>query len=182
MLFRSKNCHNDCHNDRRNDCKPEPCRKEIKDNKHCPTIIKCGSVGSSAFPEIDIADLTGRTVNLSSVTVDTSCLCNPITKLDFSSNISALASVAANVIFQVYKLCRGQLTPLPVGSAYIFSRLASAGEANTFSFSICDCNSCFDECCTYTITATVTGALDIGLNINNAQLIATSTCGSNNCC
>jgi len=147
----------------------DPCRKEIKEDKHCPTIIKCGTPSSTTVPAATVA---GTTFTVSSVTLDNSCLCNPTTKLEFASNLVAPVAFTGTINFQVFKLCRGQFTPVPVGPAW-----------TTFSFFVCDCDSCFDDCCTYTVVATVTSAVTVGtLNINNATLGAISTCGRNNCC
>lgn len=160
--------------------KPEPCEKECK---ICPTIIKCGCPSSVTLPTILVTDLLqSRTFNVGSVTVDTSCLCNPITKLEFSSNIVTAVALPITLNFQVFKLCRCQTNPIPVGPVWTYSRLVGVIEANTFSFDVCDCNSCFDDCCTYTVVVTVIGALAVGTSITNGTLIATSTCSTGNCC
>lgn len=180
MNSMSKDYHNHCNS---NPCNSSPCKKEVKEPKSCPTIIKCGCPSSVTLPAIAITDLLeSRTFNVGTVTVDNSCICNPITKLEFSSNIITAVALPITLNFQIFKLCRGQLNPTPVGPIWTYSRLIGVVEANTFSFDVCDCNSCFDECCTYTVVATVIGLLAVGTSITNGTLIATSTCGSSNSC
>ncbi len=157
----------------------DPCKKESKEDKHCPTIIKCGTPSSTTLPAATIA---GTAFTVSSLTLDTCGLCNPTTKLEFASNLVAPVAFTGTINFQVFKLCRGQFTPVPVGPAWTFNLVALLS-SETFSFFVCDCDSCFDDCCTYTVVATVTSAVTVGtLNINNATLGAISTCGRCNCC
>jgi len=157
----------------------DPCKKEFKEDKHCPTIIKCGTPSSTTVPAATVA---GTTFTVSSLTLDTCGLCNPTTKLEFASNLVAPVAFTGTINFQVFKLCRGQFTPVPVGPAWTFDLVALLA-SETFSFFVCDCDSCFDDCCTYTVVATVTSAVTVGtLNINNSTLGAISTCGRNNCC
>ncbi|WP_411680363.1 DUF4489 domain-containing protein [Clostridium thailandense] len=156
------------------DC--NPCKKE---EKHCPTIIKCGCPSSSSIPAATVA---GTTFTVSSLSLDTSKLCDPTVKLEFASNLVVPVAFTGSVDFQVFKICRGQLTPIPVGPAWTFSLVALLA-SQTFSFFVCDCNSCFDDCCTYTVVATVTSAVTVGtLSINNATLGAIATCGTGGCC
>jgi len=180
--------HKDCRNEDRDH---RDCRKEDRDHRDCRTIIKCGSIGSASIPK---DSKPSSTFPLSSVKVDTSCLCNPITKLEFSSNYTIVVpkdinSSDVSISFQVSKACKGGFGSQAVGLPFIlnFSGYKEDGPdpttiSSTFSFNICDCNSCFDDCCIYTITATPLAETDSTVNINNAQLISISTCGSDNCC
>jgi hypothetical protein len=155
------------------DC--DHCKKE---KKPCPTIIKCSCPGSATLSTLTPAGIPSP---LTSLTLNTSCLCNPCTKLEFASNLIAPVAFTGTINFQVSKLCRGQSTPIPVGPAWTFSGIAVTA-AETFSFFVCDCDSCFDDCCTYTVAATA-ATITLGtLSINNATLGAISTCGQNQCC
>ena len=158
-----------CHDDHDN------CRKE-KDN--CPTIIKCSCPSSTTIPVITTA---GAAFPLTSLTVNTSGLCNPCTKLEVASNLVAPVAFTGTINFQVTKLCRGQNAPIPVGPAWTFSGVALVS-AQTFSFFVCDCDSCFDDCCVYTLTATAATTTIGTLSINNASLGAITTCAHNKCC
>ncbi|MBU5225204.1 DUF4489 domain-containing protein [Clostridium senegalense] len=168
------NCCNDnhnCCNDNNNCCK--------KDDRPCPTIIKCGTPSATTIPAGSVA---GTQFTVSSITLNNSCLCRPVTKLEFASNLVAPVAFTGIINFQVFKLCRGQFAPVPVGPAWTFELVALLS-SQTFSFFVCDCDSCFDDCCTYTVVATVTSAVTVGtLNINNANLGAITTCNSSNCC
>ncbi|MBV7272817.1 DUF4489 domain-containing protein [Clostridiaceae bacterium UIB06] len=156
------------------DC--NPCKKE---EKHCTTVVKCGSPSSTTIPAATVA---GTTFTVTSLTLDTSKLCDPTVKLEFASNIVAAVAFTGTINFQVFKICRGQLTPVPVGPAWTLSETALLF-AETFSFFICDCNFCYDECCTYTVVATVTSAVTVGtLAINNATLGAVAASGTGGCC
>lgn len=156
------------------DC--DHCKKE---KIPCPTIIKCSCPGTATIP-------TGATVGtifpLTTLTLNTSCLCDPCTKLEFASNLVASAAVTGTLNFQVSKICRGQSTSIPVGPAWTFST-SGVTASRTFSFFVCDCDSCFDDCCTYTVAATVAGTAFVGtLSINNATLGGITTCSGNKCC
>lgn len=151
------------------------CKKE---KKPCPTIIKCGCPGSTTIPVITTA---GADFPLTSLTLNTSCLCDPCTKLEFASNLVAAVAFTGTINFQVTKLCRSQSTPVPVGPAWTFSA-AGITFAETFSFFVCDCDSCFDDCCIYTVTATAATTTLGTLSINNSTLGAISTCSGNKCC
>lgn len=148
----------------------------------CPTIIKCSCPTSTILP---IGALVGTTFTLASLTLDTSCLCDPIVKLEFASNIvTPIAAIGAFSV-RVFKQCRGQITPVSIGSEWLFSvgeiEIGVEG-ASTLSFFICDNNLCSDDCCTYTVVATVTTIIALGtININNATLGAIATCNSNKC-
>ena len=199
MNSMSKDCHKPCRHEhcehehcrcercehercRHDHCEHDFCKKECKNDKHCPTIIKCGSPSSITIPAATVA---GTTFTVSSLTLDNCGLCHPITKLEFASNLVTPIAFTGSINFQVFKLCRGQFTAVPVGPAWTFNLVALLS-SETFSFFVCDCDSCFDECCTYTVVATVTSAVTVGtLNINNATLGAISTCstcGKNSCC
>lgn len=151
------------------------CKKE---KKPCPTIVKCSCPGSATLSTLTPA---GTPSSLTSLTLNTSCLCDPCTKLEFASNIVAPIVFTGTINFQVSKLCRSQSTPIPVGPAWTFSATGITF-AETFTFFVCDCDSCFDDCCTYTVAATAVTITAGTLNINNATLGAIATCGGNKCC
>jgi hypothetical protein len=169
----------DCDHHRKDNCECVSCRKEKEQKcKLCPTIVKCGCPSATTIPPATIA---GTTFPVSSLTLNTSCLCNPTVKLEFASNLVALVAFTGTINFQVFKICRGQTVPIPVGPAWTFSLVALLS-SQTFSFFVCDSDSCFDDCCSYTVVATVTSAVTVGtLSINNATLGAIATCGSGSC-
>ena len=145
-----------------------PCHKDIKPSN---LFIKRGIPGAIT---IGPATPAGTTFTLSSVTINSSSLCNPRIKLEFSSNIATLL-FAGSLDFQIIKTCSNQLQPIPIGKIWSFSNAlveTVGSDSNSFSFFVCDCDSCFNGCCTYTVVVTV-GTLTIGtITISNALLEA----------
>ncbi|NSB14789.1 MULTISPECIES: DUF4489 domain-containing protein [Clostridium] len=151
----------------------DDCRKE-KDL--CPTIIRCSTPGAVTLPP---ATVLGTAFPLTALSLNTSRLKNACVKLEFASNLVATVAFTGTINFQVFKQCRGQSTPVPVGPAFTFNLVALLA-SETFSFFVCDCGDCCsDDCCTYSVIATVTSAVTVGtLSINNATLGAIATCGT----
>ena len=96
----------------------------------------------------------------------------PCIKFEFASNIVTTASVLT-LNLQIFKQCKNQLVPIPVGPVWTFSRLVAVTESNAFTFFVCDCDICEEECCNYSVVATVVGVATVGVtSINNATLSA----------
>ena len=151
----------------------EPCGKEKRREEKCPTILKCGCPSSVTIPAGTAA---GTVFTIGSLTLDTSCLCDPRIKLDFASN-EVLAAFVGTINIQVFKQCRNQITPVPIGPVWTLAEAAAVTSSRTFTFFICDSDSCDNDCCTYTVVATVVGAATAGaLTINNGTLAAIATC------
>jgi hypothetical protein len=147
----------------------EPCKKEnvVVCN---PTFIKCGTPGSVTIPaDADVGD----TFTLAFLTINTKCFCNPCTQLEVTSNIVPGTGADADgaLSFQVTKQCSNQFTAVPVGPSFTYS---VGTNAQTFSFFICDCDTCDHDCCTYRLVVTVNAAQDVEDNapivINNATI------------
>ena len=163
-------CECDCgegeHQDCSCNCVCERPKKYLRPNR---TTLKCGSQGSVMLP---LATMAGSTFTLATVNVDIKNYRKPCVKFEFASNIVTTAAVIS-LNFQIFKQCKGQLTPLPVGPIWTFSRMVAITESNTFTFFVCDCDICDDECCTYSVVATVAGVATVGVTaINNASLSA----------
>ena len=162
----------------------DSCGKEKRreEEKHCPTIIKCGCPTTSSVTTTTTA-LTA-TATIASVTVNNECLCDPITKLEFATIISPVGGAFPGTItVRVFKQCRYQFTPVPIGPAWTVT-LTTPGLTIPLSFFICDSDSCDNDCCTYTVEATATSAAatDAGtITFNNSTVGAISTCKSNRC-
>ncbi len=157
-------------------CK-DPCKRDKKPSAPI-TMVKCGAPGSISIP---VATLAGTTFTLASLTTNTAGICNPCTKIEVAMNITALAFLGS-INFQVFKQCRNQFQPIPVGAAFTFSRIVAITESTTFSFFVCDCDTCENECCSYTLVATVTTVTVGDLNINNATLGAITASSNCECC
>lgn len=167
-------------------CGKDNCKKE---EDKCQTIIKCSSPNSTPIPAITLSEgITGDVeLPLASLTLDTSCICDPVIKLDFSTNyiVPIGVNLLGSITLRVYKQCKNQATRVPIGTAWAVSGGIlglEAFEASTVSFSTCDSDFCGDECCTYTVVATVNAiaSLALGASFNNSTLSAVATC-KNSC-
>ncbi|MDR1770374.1 MAG: DUF4489 domain-containing protein [Hungatella sp.] len=148
-------------------CKFERIPEPLKPNR---TRLKCGvSSGSVTLP---VATLPGVTFTLATVNVETEGMNHPCIQLEFASNIiTTSASLILN--FQIFKQCRNQLAPIPIGRTWTFLPLVEVTDGNIFSFSICDCDMACDECCIYSVIATPAGVATAGITtINNSSLTA----------
>lgn len=167
----------------------DPCKKDNlkKEEEKCPTIIKCGCPSTVQLPLVDITVLGSASVTLASLTVDTSCICDPVIKLNFTSAFTTIATAVVGAVnIQIFKQCKNQLAPVPVGPSWpVVSAIAAGALTGTLftSFFVCDSDSCNDDCCTYTAVATVSGVATaaIGAVFNNSTLAAEITCRSNEC-
>ena len=160
-----------------------------EEEESCPTIIKCSGPSSTPIPAITISEGISGDVELplAALTLDTSCICDPTIKLDFSTNyvVPIGVNLLGSITLRVYKQCKGQSNRIPVGTAWELSGgLAGieALEASIVSFSTCDSDVCGDGCCTYTVVATVNAIASVALGaaFNNSTLSAVVTC-KNSC-
>lgn len=165
-----------------NDC--YPCNKlSHKENK---TILKCGTPGGAISI---VPGMEGTTFNVSTLTLNTSCLCDPCVKLEFTSTLaSSSADILSSTVvnFQVFKLCDNQRNPIPVGPQLVYSvpfpsPPAGFSGTSTFSFFVCDCDICPHECCTYSVVAT-TATTDASVTITNPRLSAIAVENNCRCC
>lgn len=152
----------------------DDCKKQ---KEHCPTILKCGYPNSTTIITVPLNTPTPFTV--ATLTLNTPRLCNSNILLEFTSNIviDDLGEFIGTISFQVFKRCNN--LSVPVGSGWTFS--STMALATTFSFFVCDSNCCNDECCTYTVVATINASsfpVDT-IYINNATLSA--LVGSSDC-
>jgi hypothetical protein len=167
-----------------------PCNK--LSNKENKTILKCGATGGAT--SITPSTLVGSTFTVSTLTLNTSCLCDPCVKLEFASTLaySSPTTIDSTVVnFQVFKLCDNQRNPIPVGPQLVFSvpfttlivppAIPGFSGTSTFSFFVCDCDICPHECCTYSVVAT-TATTDASVTITNARLSAIALDNNCRCC
>ncbi len=152
-------------------CKFETIPKPLKPNR---TRLKCGmSSGPIVFP---VGTPAGVTFTLATVNADTKGMKLSCIQLEFAANI--ITTAAAIILnFQVFKQCRNQMTPVPVGPIWTFSPPTGVTEGNTigntFSFYVCDCDTTCNECCYYRVVVTQAGATTTGITtINNPSLAA----------
>ncbi len=161
-------------------CKSERIQKTLKPNRTC---LKCGtSSGTVTIPDETPA---GVTFTLATVNVDTKCMNHPCIQLEFATNIIATAATLI-LNFQIFKQCNNQMAPIPVGPIWTFSPPVEFSEGgaftNTFSFSVCDCDTTCDECCNYRVVVTQVGVTTTGITtISNSSLAAIIVDGACKC-
>ncbi|VYT89632.1 DUF4489 domain-containing protein [Clostridium tertium] len=153
------------------------CGKERKkEEEKCPTIVKCSCPSSTPINNSGIGQ---HGFIVASLTLDTSCICDPSIKLEFASNIVVTNNNGVqgppwgdkpgqgggggggstpnklSLDFRVFKQCKNQKNKIPVGGVWTFLT-EDENISSTFSFFVCDSDNCDDECCTYTVVATPT--------------------------
>lgn len=129
----------------------DDCCCEKKQKKSNATALRCGSPGFVAFPNLTGVDIT-RTI--AALQIDTSGFEHPCILLSFTANI--VTGVIGSYRFQIFKECSDQMTLIPVGGIYEYSRSVAATVSDPFSFNVCDCgcDSCMNGCCTYLVVVT----------------------------
>ena len=164
--------YNNCESENRESCYECKCCCECDRPQYLPpnrTLLKCGCPGAVTLP---LATIAGTNFTVASVNVDTRGFRKPCIKFEFASNIVTTAGVLT-LNLQIFKQCKNQLVPIPVGPVWTFSRLVAVTESNAFTFFVCDCDICEEECCNYSVVATVAGVATVGVtSINNATLSA----------
>ena len=151
----------------------------FKKTKETEVLLKCGS----SFPATVLATTpTGTTFTLSNLTLNTSHFCDPCIKFEFASNIITTAAIAT-LNFQIFRLCRNQTTPIAIGPIWTFATAAVTTDASTFTFIFCDCDFCpNDDCCTYSVVATVIDSEVGTVAINNPILSVIVAESKHHCC
>ena len=157
------------------------CRKEKEQT--AAVLLKC----KTGFPLTITEDVTtGTTFNLNTLSLNLEKFKNPCIKFEFAANIiTAVTSVTLS--FQIFKQCRNQTTPTPIGPAWVYDVGIGDGVTvsgtDAFTFIVCDCecdnDSCFDECCTYTVVVTAVSTEAGTTIINNPTFSALVV--DNNC-
>lgn len=153
--FENEKCEPKCH------CEPR-CHGEHCEPLHpLPTssLLSCGQGSGVAIPLATATSPFFSPIPIASVTIDTTCLCNPTVKIDFNSiiNYQALLAVGTlttpfTVTFQLSKTCNdGSKIALGTWDYSQGALLALAvNSTNSFGFSYCECHAC-PGCCVYTV-------------------------------
>ncbi|MDR7811019.1 DUF4489 domain-containing protein [Lacrimispora sp.] len=156
-------------------CMCETHQKNLEPNR---TMLKCGNSGSLVLP---VNTTAGARFTITTVNVNVKDFKKPCIKLEFTSDIATRVA-ALTLDFQVFKQCKGMVTPIPIGPVWTFSRLSTITDSNTFSFLVCDCDICNDECCTYSVVVRVASTVTVGVTtINNALISAFIVDNTNTC-
>jgi hypothetical protein len=156
-------------------------KKEDFDNKPIKeslVALKCGTPGSGTLTLTTVTPATSITV--SSLSLDVDDFEDPTIKLEFASNISTTA-FTGTINIQVVKLCNNQFLATPVGPQFSFAAVA-ATEAEPISFFICDCGTCFNDCCTYSVVLTSVLGSTGTVTVTGATLSAIIVGNQGHCC
>ncbi|SFA96732.1 DUF4489 domain-containing protein [Clostridium frigidicarnis] len=213
MNSKSKSFNCDCSGEIKHDsrcCNHEhcDCLEEFNHNHRCcncahctpghptPTesLFTCGQGSGVSIPIPTLTSPQFAPLPVASVTLDTTCLCNPSVKIDFNSiiNYQALIGTATilttpfTVTFQLSKTC-GDGAKVALGTwDYSFGAISLAvNVTNSFGFTHCECNTC-PACCVYNVEIVrVTGAsllnvaaavtLTENASIRSSNITATAT-------
>jgi len=147
-------------------CMCETHQKNLEPNR---TMLKCGNSGSLVLP---VNTTAGARFTITTVNVNVKDFKKPCIKLEFTSEI-ATTDAALILEFHIFKRCKNIVTPFPIGPIWTFSRSLAITDSDTFSFFVCDCDICDDECCTYSVVIRVASTVTVGVtSINHASLSA----------
>ncbi len=153
-------------------CPGDGIEKHLAPNR---TTLKCSN---QAGTTLSLANVTSDTVTLATLSIRIKNYQSACVKLNFACNIITVTSIDT-IDFQIFKQCKNQITPIPIGSIWRFTRTVADSEGNSFDFFVCDCDICNNECCIYSVVATITRTLPvqnealINTFINNAAFSAT---------
>ncbi|WP_291559306.1 DUF4489 domain-containing protein [Clostridium sp. UBA2485] len=199
-------CHDKCHDKCHDRCDHDKCcchehkwncDMECCNTCHCtpghplpgPSILSCGTASGLAIPAVT-AGTPFNPIPVASVTIDTTCLCRPSVKIDFTSiiNYQALLTLGAGpllttpftVTFQLSKTCDNG-SKIALGSwTFTLAILAAAVNiTQTFAFTHCECHAC-PGCCVYTVDivqATRSALLGVTVTSETASIVTSSLTG-----
>ncbi|WP_032123445.1 DUF4489 domain-containing protein [Clostridium amazonitimonense] len=140
--------HNKCCDEHKYDycCPKSPCAY--------PILFECSQGTGVDIPKLDSSKAFAPR-SLGCVTIDTSCLKNPVVKFDFDSVIKYKDKEndqPTTLIFGLFKTCDNR-QEIPCGTwefAITFTNTPLQELTTSFNFTHCECNSC-PGCCTYTV-------------------------------
>jgi len=116
----------------------DDCCCEKKQEKLNAAVLRCGSPGYVSFANLTGVEIT-RTI--ATLQINTSGFEHPCILL-------------GSYRFQIFKECSDKMALIPVSGIYVYSRSVATTVSDTFSFNVCDCDSCMNDCCTYLAVVT----------------------------
>lgn len=141
-----------------------------------PIIFECGNGGGFTFTancsstqENACCICTPKTV--ANVTLDTSCLCKPKIKIEFSSIIHFIPDNTgkAQLEFDLVRCCKD--FPECVVGTWNYQIEENDTFAKSFCFDYCDCSAC-SGCCTYIVKCRPIFVKDASICVTNCQIAA----------
>lgn len=162
-----------CENERGyeySDNRPYCCRNYNNAPEPGRALLNVGSGGIGPMPIISTP--LSRPIPVTSVSIDTSCMCYPKVLLSFTSLICIPAGAAVTLNFIIVKTV-GDGSPQAIGGTHTFSSLVEVLESESFAFQYCDCNPAGGNV-TYTVQLEPSSLISLtaGLTITNATLSA----------
>lgn len=132
--------------DKKNDC------IDCVTNHHQASqmVLECGDgTGNRSFTSGN-----EPAFQLARVNIDTTCLCNPMVNIEFSSIVSFNGSGNGRLRYELFRVCNGR-EPISLG-IWISERIRISlfdRTTNIFNFTFCDCITC-PGCCDYFVKVT----------------------------
>lgn len=139
---------------------PEPGRALLN--------VGTGGIG----PMATISTQLSSPINVVSVTIDTTNMCNPKVLLTFTALICLPLAADVRLNFSIVKTVNNGC-PQKIGFTNTFAEVATALESESFAFQYCDCNP-GNGIITYSVELEPTSLISVtaGLTIPNAVLSA----------
>ncbi|WZL71491.1 DUF4489 domain-containing protein [Clostridiaceae bacterium 35-E11] len=152
-----------------------------------PIIMACGTGSGYTFADNgESISLTSpctacRPKTVANVVLDTTCLCKPMVKIEFASNVHFVpfrrnGDGTIRMEFELVKKCNdGQETSL---NTWLFEITDEADNfAHTFSFMYCECNTC-PGCCEYFVRVVPLELDECSISVTNCHIagFAQSSC------
>lgn len=126
-------------------------------------ILKCGAANAGPLPILGTQGLIpALPIQVGSVTIDTSKLCNPSILITANLLINTPAALLSSLTFRIVRCLDGCYQG--VGGSFTFSDAIEALSSNSFTFSFCDCSSC-NGCATYSVEVSSATLLQAGTTI-----------------
>lgn len=146
-------------------------------------VFECKNVsGAVNIPIINLTAAPPVPRTLGTISADLSCFKKPCVKLDFTGILvfGIEIDVDFDITFRVFKRCDNQ--PETEIDSFDFARTLNitAGKSVPIAFSVCDCDACPANCCTYRIAVegsallAITGFFTVAKGV--VSLLATDQC------
>lgn len=158
-----------------------PCGAHVENDRTCPAgsrqehagvLLKCSAFGGLVLPE---GTKKGAAYHVASLNLNTWGCTNFLVHLNFSCNI-ILHQTKAILRFRLLRQEKCRPCAVPVCAEGLYSREIRDMEANTFTWSACDCDSQVSACCTYSMYVEIEDFQAGGWGmLANPVLIATIT-------
>jgi len=133
-------------------------------------LLSCGSGGIGPMPKS--SEHSSNPIQVASVSIDTSRLCNPRVLLNFTCVIGLPEDIEVTLNFVIIKTIDCGV-PQAIGGTHTFIEKADKLESESFCFQFCDCNPSVGGI-TYTVKIDPSSKIHDkdGLTITNATLSA----------